>query len=77
MKKSEESLSDLQDDIKANSKMEISEGERKAIGTESLSKAIMAENLPNLRREMDIQICEVQTTPNRLNPKRATLRPYN
>lgn len=34
----------------------------------------MAKNLPNLRREKDIQIYEVIKTPNRLSPKGATLK---
>lgn len=37
-------------------------------------KAIMAENLLNLGKEMDIQIHEAQRTPNRLNLNRATPR---
>lgn len=36
----------------------------------------MAENLPNLEREMDIQIHKAQRIPKRLNLNRATLR-YN
>ena len=32
-------------------------------------KAIMAENFPNLGREIDIQVQEAQRTPNRLNLK--------
>ena len=44
-------------------------------GTESILKAVMAENIPNLGREMDIQIHETQKTPNRLNLNRATVRP--
>ena len=34
--------------------MEIPEGEEKEKGTESVSEAIMAENFPNVGREMDI-----------------------
>ena len=33
----------------------------------------MVENFPNLGREMDIQICEPQRTPKRLNLSRARL----
>lgn len=36
----------------------------------------MAENIPNLEREMDIQIHEAQKTPNSLNLNTATLRPF-
>lgn len=36
--------------------MGIPESKDKEKGTESIYKAIMAEKIPNLRREMDIQI---------------------
>lgn len=36
----------------------IPEGEEREEGAESIFKTIMAENLPNLGREMDIQIHE-------------------
>ena len=34
----------------------------------------MAENFPNLNRETDIQIQEVQRVPNKMNPNRPTPR---
>ena len=43
-------------------------------GKKSIFKAIMDETFPNLGWEMDIHIHEVQTSPNRLNSNRATLR---
>ena len=43
-------------------------------GKKCLFKAIMAENLPDLEREMDIQIHKPQRTLKRLNPNRTTLR---
>lgn len=49
--------------------MQIPEGEEKESGTESLFKAIMNENFPNLGREMGTQIHEAQRIQNRLNPK--------
>ena len=52
--------------------MGILEGQEKENGTENIFKAIMAENLPNLGKEMDIQICEAQRIPNRLNLNRNT-----
>lgn len=42
--------------------------------TESIFKAIMAVNFPNLQREMGIQIHEAKRSPNRLNLNRAILR---
>lgn len=41
----------------------IPEWEEKENTTESLFKAIMGENFPNLGREMDIQIHDDQQTP--------------
>lgn len=54
--------------------MKIPEGEEKEKGTKSIFKAIVAENVPNLGREMHIQVYEVQRTPNRLNLNRTILR---
>lgn len=38
--------------------------------TENIFKAIMAEKFPKLGREIDIQIQETQSSPNRLNPEK-------
>lgn len=38
--------------------IQVLEGEEKEKGTENLSEEIMAENVPNLRKEADIQIQE-------------------
>ena len=32
----------------------------------------MAENLPNLKMEIDIQVQETQRVPNKMNPNRST-----
>ena len=34
----------------------------------------MAENFPNLQKEIDIQIQKAQRVPNKMNPKRPTSR---
>ena len=47
-------------------------GEEK--GTESIFKAMMAENFSNLGRGMVIQIHKAQRIPNRLNPSRTIPR---
>ena len=39
---------------------------------EKLFAKIMTENFPNLVKEIDIQVQEVQRTPNKVNPKRST-----
>ena len=54
--------------------MGVSEGEEKEKGTKSVFKAIMAENFPNLGKEMDIQIHEAWRIPNSLNLNEATPR---
>ena len=44
-------------------------GRKKRKGNEHVLEEIMAENLPGLKKEIDIQI-EVQSTLNKINPKR-------
>ena len=41
---------------------------------ENLFEKIMKENLPNLAKEIDIQVQEAQRVPNKLYPKRNTPR---
>ena len=41
---------------------------------ENLLEKIMKENFPNLVKEIDIQVQEAQRVPNKLGPKRITLR---
>ena len=41
---------------------------------ESIFKEIMAENIPNLGKETDVQIQEAQRVRKKLNPKRPTLK---
>ena len=41
---------------------------------ENLLKKIMKGNLPNLVKEIDIQVQEAQRVPNKLDPKRTTPR---
>lgn len=48
--------------------------EEKEKRTERIFKEIMAKNLPNLEREMDIQISSSPKVPNRSNLKRSILR---
>ena len=50
------------------------EGEEEEQEIENLFETIMKENFPNLVKEIDIQIQEAQTVPNKLNPNRATPR---
>ena len=41
---------------------------------ENLFQKIMKENFPNLAKEIDIQVQEVQRIPNKLDPKKTTPR---
>ena len=41
---------------------------------EKLFEEIIPENFPNLGKETDIQIQEAQRIPNKMNPKRNTLK---
>ena len=41
---------------------------------ENLFEKIMKENFPNLVREIDTQVQEAQTVPNKLDPKKTTPR---
>ena len=50
------------------------EGEQEEHEIEILFEKIMKENIPNLVKEIDIQIQEVQRVPNKLNSKRPTPR---
>lgn len=52
--------------------MGVPEEERE--GAKSSSEKTMAENFPNLRKKMEIQIQEAQRTPTRMSPKRPTQR---
>ena len=47
---------------------------RREKGAEDKFEYIMSENFPNLGKEIDIQIQEAQSTPERSNPKRPTPR---
>ena len=76
MKRTEESLRDLWDNIKHTNNCIIGVPERKGIqkGTEKIFEDIIAENFPNIRKEILTQIEEEQRIPHRINPKRNTAR---
>ena len=48
--------------------------EEKEQETGSLSEKIVKENFPNLEKEIDMQIQEVQRVPNKMDAKRRTPR---
>ena len=63
MKRNEDSLRDLWDNIKSNNirVIEVPEGEEREKGVENVFDAIMAENFPNLKKETDIQVQEAES----------------
>ena len=54
--------------------MAVPEGEEKEQEIENLFEKMMTENLPNLVKEIDIQVQEAQRVPNKWDPKRTTPR---
>ena len=50
----------------------VLEGGEEKQEIENLHEKIMKENLPNLVKEIDIQVQEAQRVPNKLDPKRTT-----
>ena len=50
------------------------EGEEEKQEIENLFEKIMKESFPNLVKEIDIQVQEAQSVPNKLDPKRTTWR---
>ena len=54
--------------------MWVPEGEKKEQEIGNLFETIMKENFPNLAKEIDIQVQEVQRVPNKMDAKRTTPR---
>ena len=76
MKRIEESLRDLWDNIKCTNIriIGVPEEEEKKKGTEKMFEEIIVENFPNMRKEIVNQVQEVQRVPYRINPRRNTPR---
>ena len=70
MKKNEEGLQCLRDTIKRNNLpitgVQEKRGRKKQ---KAYFKDIMAENFPNLRRYLDIQVYKANKSPSNFNPK--------
>ena len=75
MKKSEESLCDLWDTIKRSNLciIGVPEEERNK-GRESLFKEVMAENFPNLGRDLDLWVHEAHRSSWNFHPKWYSMR---
>ena len=76
MKRNEDSLRDLWDNIKRNNIriIGVPEGEERAKGPEKIFEEIIVENFPNMGKEIVTQVQEAQRIPYRINPRRNTPR---
>ena len=72
MKRIEDSLRDLWDNIKCTNILIIGvpEEEEKKKGTEKLFEEIIVENFPNMGNKIVNQVQEAQRVPYRINPRR-------
>ena len=71
MKRTEASLRDLWNKIKCANIWVIGiPEEEKKIGYEKIFEEIIAENFPNMKKEIVNQVQEVQRVPYRINPRR-------
>ena len=76
MKRSEDNLRDIWDNIKRTNIRIIGfpEGEEREKGPEKIFEEIIVENFPNMGKEIATQGQEAQRVPGRINPRRNTLR---
>ena len=76
MKRNEDSLRDLWDNIKCNNIriIGVPEGEDREKGPEEICEEIIVENFPNMGKEIATQVQERQRVPYRINPRRNTPR---
>ena len=79
MKRNEDNLRDLWENIKRNNIRIIGfpEGEEKEKGSEKIFEEIIVENFSNMGKEIATQVQEVQRVPYRINPRRNTPRHSN
>ena len=76
MKRNEDSLRDLWDNIKRHNIriIGVPEGEEREKGPEKIFKETIFENFPNMGKEIATQVQEAQRAPYRINPRRKTPR---
>ena len=76
MKRSEDSLRDLWDNIKSTNIriIGVPEEKEKKKGTEKTFEEIIVENFPNMGKEIVNQVQEAQRVPYRIKPRRNTPR---
>ena len=71
MKRNEDSLRDLWDNIKHNNIciIGVPEGEEREKGPEKIFEEIIVKNFPNMGKETATQVQEAQRVPGRINPR--------
>ena len=71
MKRNEDSLRDLWDNIKCNNicSIGVPEGEEREEGPEKIFEEIIVKNFPNVGKEIATQVQEIQRVPGRIKPK--------
>ena len=76
MKRNEDSLRDLWDNIKCTNIriIEVPEGEEKEKEPKKIFEEIMVKKFPNMGKEIATQVQEAQRVPGRINPRRNTPR---
>ena len=76
MKRNEDSLRDLWENIKCNNIriIGVPEGEEREKGPEKIFEEIIVENFPNMGKEIATQVLGAQRVPYRINPRRNTPR---
>ena len=76
MKRNEDSIRDLWDSIKHTNILitGIPERQEREKGPEKIFEEVIAENLPNMGKEIVSQVQEAQRDPGRINPRRNTPR---
>ena len=76
MKRTEDSLRDLWDNIKWNNIriIRVPEGEEREKEPEKIFEEIIVENFPNMGEEIATQVQGAQRLPGRINPRRNTPR---
>ena len=74
MKRNEDSLRHLRDNIKCTNIhiIRVPEGEEREKGPEKIFEEIIVENFPNVGKEIATQVQEAQRVPGRINPRRNT-----
>ena len=76
MKRNEDSLRHLWDNIKRNNIriIGVTEGEEREKRPEKIFEETIVENFPNMGKEIASQVQEAQRVPYRIKPRRNTLR---